>query len=207
MKIALIGATGFIGSALRKEALARGHAVTALVSRPERLTEEPRLKVLQSDARKPELLAPQLEGHDLAISAFSGHGDSDVYGYYMQGVRSIIEAARRARLPRLLVVGGAGSLEVSPGVTLIDTPQFPKEYKATAEGARDALKLLRSQADLDWTMLSPAPVIRPGERTGKWRVGGDRLLGDEISVEDYAAAMLDEAEKPAHRRERFTVAY
>lgn len=112
----------------------------------------------------------------------------------------------------MLVVGGAGSLEVAPGVQLVDTPEFPAQWKGTAEGAREALKLLRAEAELDWTMLSPSAHLEPGERTGRFRLGTDQLLVDaqgasRISVEDYAVAMIDELERPAHARRRFTVGY
>lgn len=212
MKIALIGATGFIGSALLKEALARDHQLSALVGHPEKLRAAPGLTPLAADALDTTRLAAQLKGHDAVISAFSGHAQGDTYGYYMRGMRSIIDATRASAVPRLLVVGGAGSLEVAPGVQVIDTPQFPAEWRASAQGARDALALLRQEQQLDWTMLSPAAVIAPGERTGKFRLGTDSLLVDaggdsRISVEDYAVAMLDELEKPAHTRRRFTVAY
>lgn len=212
MKIALIGATGFIGSALLKEALARDHQLSALVGHPEKLRATPGLTPVAADALDTTRLAAQLKGHDAVISAFSGHAQGDTYGYYMRGMRSIIDATRASGVPRLLVVGGAGSLEVAPGVQVIDTPQFPAEWKASAEGARDALALLRQEQQLDWTMLSPAAVIAPGERTGKFRLGTDSLLVDasgdsRISVEDYAIAMMDELEKPAHTRRRFTVAY
>jgi putative NADH-flavin reductase len=124
----------------------------------------------------------------------------------------VITATRQAGVARLLVVGGAGSLEVAPGRQLLDTPQFPEVYKPTAEGARQALQLLRGERELEWTMLSPSAVIAPGERTGKFRLGRDQLLADDsgnskISVEDYAVAFIDELEKPAHPRQRFTVGY
>jgi putative NADH-flavin reductase len=212
MNIALIGASGFIGSALRKEALARGHTVTALVSNPARLEAAAGLTVVKTDVLDTAALAQALAGHDLVISAFSGHAHADVRGYYMNGIRSIIAAVKQAKLPRLLVVGGAGSLEVAPGKQLVDSPEFPEEWKGTAEGARDALDLLRTETALDWTMLSPSAHIHPGERTGRFRLGTDQLLVDaegnsHVSLEDYAVAMLDEAEKPQHRRSRFTVGY
>jgi putative NADH-flavin reductase len=212
MNIALIGASGFIGSALRKEALARGHTVTALVSNPARLEAAAGLTVVKTDVLDTAALAQALAGHDLVISAFSGHAQADVRGYYMNGIRSIIAAVKQAKLPRLLVVGGAGSLEVAPGKQLVDSPEFPAQWKGTAEGARDALDLLRTETALDWTMLSPSAHIHPGERTGKFRLGTDQLLVDaegnsHVSLEDYAVAMLDEAEKPQHRRSRFTVGY
>ena len=212
MNIALIGATGFIGSALLKEALARGHQVTALVAHPEKLAAAANLKPQATDVLDRDRLAAQLQGHDAVISAFSGHAQSNTYDYYLQGIRAIIAAVKQADIQRLLVVGGAGSLEVAPGLQVVDTPDFPAMWKASAEGARDALKLLRDEAHLNWTMLSPSAMIAPGERTGKFRLGTDQLLVDaagqsKISVEDYAVAMIDELEKPAHARKRFTVGY
>lgn len=212
MNIALIGASGFIGSALRQELLSRGHAVTALVSQPDKLAPAANLRTVKVDVLDTVALTTQLRGHDAVMSAFSGHAQQDVLGYYERGIRSIVAAAREARVPRLLVVGGAGSLEVAPGVQLLDTPQFPAAYRATAEGARLALNLLRAQEGLNWTMLSPSAVIFPGERTGRFRLGGDQLLVDaqgesRVSVQDYAASFVDELERPAHERRRFTVGY
>lgn len=212
MKIALIGATGFIGSGLLAEALSRGHSVTALVSRPERLAPQAGLKVEGVDVLDQQQLAAKLEGHDAVISAFSGHAQEDVRGYYGRGADAIIGATKQARVPRLLVVGGAGSLEVAPGVQAVDTPQFPEQWKASALGARDTLEKLRKEQALEWTFLSPAAMIQQGERTGKFRLGGDQMLTDaegnsRISVQDYAVAMIDELEQPAHSRKRFTVAY
>jgi putative NADH-flavin reductase len=211
MKIALIGASGFIGTALREEALARGHQVTAIVSNPGKIAPAAGLVVHAVDVNDTAALSAALAGHELVISAFSGHAQADVRGAYGRGIRSIIAAAKAAAL-RLLVVGGAGSLEVAPGQQLLDSPAFPPEYRGTAEGARDALHWLRDEPTLDWTMLSPPMAIFPGPRTGQFRLGGDQLLVDaegksQVSVDDYAIAMLDEAEKPAHRRQRFTVAY
>lgn len=212
MKIALIGATGYIGSKLLQEALARGHQVTALVSRPERVAVHPNVTALRADVFDEDALAGQLADHEAVISAFSGHAQSDTYGYYINGFRSILAAARRARIPRLLVVGGAGSLEVAPGVQVVDTPDFPEQWKQSALGARDALAMLKQETQLNWTMLSPAALIEPGKRTGTFRLGRDQLLVDaqgnsRISLEDYAVAMIDELEKPAHPRSRFTLTY
>lgn len=212
MKVALIGASGFIGSGLLAELRARGHRVTALVAHPEKLDAGDGLEVLASDVLDRERLAAQLAGHDAVISAFSGHAQQDVRGYYMRGVESIIAAIAEAGVPRLLMVGGAGSLEVAPGVQVVDTPGFPEQWKGTALGARDALERLRAEPALDWTMLSPAALIEPGERSGRFRIGGDSLLTDEagqsrISLQDYAVAMVDELERPAHSRQRFSVAY
>lgn len=212
MKIALIGASGFIGSALLDEALARGHEVKALVTRPERLAARDGLSVEKSDVMETSELTEQLHGADVVLSAFSGHAQEDVYGYYVQGFDAILAATQAAGVPRLLVVGGAASLEVAPGELLLDTPDFPAEYRATAEGAKAALERLRGQQAQAWTMLSPAAEIFPGERTGEFRLGGDGLLGDaegrsRISVQDYAVAMLDELETPRHPNRRFSVAY
>lgn len=212
MQVALIGASGFIGSAILKELLTRGHQVHAYVSRPEKLEAHPQLHAHRSDVNDLDTLTAQLKGHDAVITAFSGHAQSNTLDYYVNGMKNIIAAAKAASSPRLLVVGGAGSLEVAPGVALLDTPNFPAAYRATAEGARQALLMLRAETALSWTMLSPAAMIAPGERTAQFRLGKDQLLSDEkgnsqISVEDYAVAMVDELEKAQHLQSRFTVAY
>ncbi|HEY0062288.1 MAG TPA: NAD(P)-dependent oxidoreductase [Telluria sp.] len=212
MNIVIIGASGFIGSALRNEALARGHAVTALVTRPEKLAPQAHLTALATDVMDVQKLSAQLSGFDAVISAFSGHAQADILDYYVTGIGRIVAAAKEARVPRLLVVGGAGSLEVAPGQLLIDAPDFPPQYKASAHGAQQALELLRKESSLNWTMLSPAAVIAPGQRSGVFRTALDRLLTREdgsssISVEDYALAMIDELEEPVHPRKRFTVGY
>lgn len=212
MNIALIGATGFVGTALLNEALARGHTVTALVQRPEKLAPHAALQAHKVDVNDVAALTAQLAGHDAVVSAFSGHAQDDVQGYYVNGMRAIVAAVKEARVARLLVVGGAGSLEVAPGVQVLDTPGFPDAYRASAEGARQALHQLRDEPTLDWTMLSPSAMLTPGERSGVFRLGGDQLLVDAdgksaITVSDYAVAMIDELERPAHRRQRFTVGY
>jgi len=157
-------------------------------------------------------LSEQLQGFDAIITAFSGHANGDVLGYYVSGVKNIIQAAKDVQAKRLLVVGGAGSLEVAPGLQVIDTPDFPEAYRASAEGARQALNLLRAETELNWTMLSPSAMIAPGQRTNQFRLGADQLLiaadgKSHISVEDYAVAMINELESPAHTRQRFTVGY
>lgn len=212
MKIALIGATGYVGSALLEEALARGHQVTALVSRPEKLAARPGLTAFKTDALDTTGLSAQLRGHEAVISAFSGHAQAEIFNYYVRGIRSIIDATKAAGVPRLLVVGGAASLEVAPGVKLLDTPAFPAQWKDTAAGALEALNMLRAEEVLDWTFLSPSAHLEPGQRSGKFRLGTDQLLVDaegnsRISLEDYAVAMIDELEQPTHSRKRFTVGY
>ena len=212
MKIALIGASGFIGSALREEALRRGHQVTALVSQPDKLNATAtNLSVKQVDVQNTAQLTEALTDADVVISAFSGHAQDDIRGYYVQGVKSIIAAVKAADVARLVMVGGAGALRVAPDTLLIDTPAFPAEYKATALGAQDALAL-QAEPAVNWTMLAPAAEIFPGERTGQFRLGQDDLLVDDqgnsrISVQDYAVALLDEVDQPQHEGQRFTLAY
>lgn len=213
MKIALIGATGYVGAPLLQEALQRGHQVTALVRHPEKLAAHPRLSSVQANVQDTAKLAEQLRGHDVVISAFNpGWGVADIREQFISGSRSIIAASKQAGTQRLLVVGGAGSLYVAPGLQLIDTADFPAEYKEGAEGARQVLNLLRDEQALEWTFLSPAALLVPGPRTGKFRLGNDELLmnGDEpgsVSVADLAVALIDEAEQPQHIRQRFTLAY
>jgi len=144
-----------------------------------------------------------LAGHDVAIMAVK---------FATTDVEKLLKAVKASRVPRLVVVGGAGSLEVAPGVALVDTPNFPAEYKSEALAARAFLQVLRREADLNWTYLSPSAFFCPGPRTGKFRVGGDQLLVDasgqsHVSMEDYAIALVDELEKPRHLRQRFTVGY
>jgi putative NADH-flavin reductase len=213
MKIALIGATGYVGAALLEEALNRGHQVTALVRNPQKLPQHANLDAQQADVHDVAALAEQLRGHDVVLSAFNpGWGQADIREQFIAGSRAITSATKQAGVQRLLVVGGAGSLYVAPGQQLIDTPNFPAEYKEGAEGARQALNLLRDEQELQWTFLSPAALLQPGPRTGQFRIGGEQLLMDgdapaHISVADLAVALLDEAEQPQHIRQRFTVAY
>ena len=212
MNLTLIGASGFIGSALLNEALTRGHQITALVRHPQKIAAHPRLQALPSDVLDTATLSEQLRGADLVISAFSGHAQEDVYGYYVRGFESILAATQAAGVPRLMLVGGAASLEVAPGQLLLDSPDFPAAYRATAEGAKTALERLRAQQTQNWTLISPAAEIFPGERTGQFRLGQDQLLVDakgqsRISVEDYAVAFLDEAETAQHAWQRMSVAY
>lgn len=212
MTIALIGASGYVGSAILREALWRGHHVTAVVRNTAKLIAQPGLLAIAADVLDTAALTSVLAGHVAVISAFSGHSQAQIREHYVRGVQSIIAAVKQARAPRLLVVGGAGSLDVAPGVQLVDTPHFPPQWKQTAEGARDALRLLRKEPELDWTMLSPSALLERGIRTGKFRLGTDQLLADAagesyISLEDYAVAMLDEFERPTHSRQRFTVGY
>ena len=202
MKIALIGATGNAGSRILAELSRRGHAVTAIARHPQKVPALPDVAAVKADADDVAGLAAVIKGHDAVISSVH---------FTASDPHKLISAVREARVPRYLVVGGAGSLEVAPGVRLIDTPQFPEIYKAEAAAGGVFLDLLRQQSDLDWTYLSPSAVFAPGERTGKFRLGHDQLLtndkGSHISFEDYAIALADEIEKPTHSRQRFTVGY
>ncbi len=213
MKIVLIGATGFIGSAILQEALNRGHQVTAIVRHPEKLLQHPNLVAQQGDVRK-EIQVPELVvGHDAVVSSYSpGRDVPDIYQQHISSYRNIIKGVKAAGVKRLLVVGGAGSLEVSPGVQLVDTPEFPEQWKAGSLAGREVLYLLREETELEWTYLSPSIMISPGERTRQFRLGTDQILRDDkgeshISVEDYAVAMVNELEEPKHIRQRFTVGY
>ena len=213
MKIALIGATGFVGSAVLQEALNRGHEVTAIVRHPEKLQSQMKLHAQKGDVQNEDEVARLVAGHDAVISAFNpGWTNSDLYSQQVKGARAIINGVKRAGVKRLLFVGGAGSLEVKPGVQSVDTPEFPKEWKQGSLATREALNMLSQEPSLEWSYLSPSADLFPGERTGKFRLGTDQLLKDangqsRISTADYAMAMIDEVEKPAHIRQRFTVGY
>ena len=207
MKIALIGATGFVGSKILAESLDRGHDVTAIVSDTSALPAAPKLHGMKIDATDADALAEAVATHDLVISAFNPGKDPDG-----TGTQAIIDGVRRSGVDRLLVVGGAGTLEVAEGQRVIDQPDFPAEWKDGALRTAAFLDQLRAETKLDWVFVSPAAHLMPGERTGTYRTGGDRLMtGDDgesrISLQDYAVAMLDEAERPKHHRARFSVAY
>jgi len=204
MKIAILGISGRVGSRIANELLQRGHAITGIARKTEGVAERPNLTLKAADATSVDALVSLLRGHDAVISATRFADGIDA--------ATLIAAAKRSGVPRVLVVGGAGSLEVAPGKALVDTPDFPEAYKAEALAGRLFLDALRAEKDLDWTFLSPSALFMPGERTGKFRLGGDGLLADEkgkswISMEDYAIAMADEVESPKHSRRRFTIGY
>ena len=203
MNIALIGVTGRVGSRLLAELLRRGHRVTGIARDTARLAGQPGLLLKNADAGQPAQLAPLLAGHDAVISALK---------FAPTDAAALIAAVKQAGVPRLLVVGGAATLEVAPGQILLDAPGFPAAYRPEAEGGRRFLDALRGERDLNWTFLSPSAEFDPGARTGSFRVGGDALLSDAhgkswISMEDYAIALVDELETPTHSRQRFTVGY
>lgn len=212
MKIALIGASGFVGGAILKEASARGHHVVAITRHPEKVETLPGVAAVKADAADTQQLADAINGQNVVISAFNGGwGDPDIYNKHLDGSKAIIDAAKQAKA-RLIMIGGAGSLEAAPGQQLVDSPDFPAEWKAGALAARDALTAIRNERELDWTFISPAIILTPGEKTGTYRLGGDQPVFDgngesKISVGDLAAAIVDEAEAPKHSRKRFTVGY
>lgn len=210
MNIALIGGTGFVGAALLQELLSRGHTVTALARNPAKFPARDRLTGVKADALDATQVAQAVRGHDAAISAYNpGWSEPDIHDLFLRGTRAIIDGVKQAGLRRLLIVGGAGSLYVAPGVQLVDTPEFPAEYKQGALAAREALNLIRAEAGLDWTFVSPPAFLAPGERTGNFRIGGDELPMDDdkpagISVADLAVAIVDEIEQELKLRQRFT---
>ncbi|AYM81508.1 NmrA-like family protein [compost metagenome] len=201
-KIALIGASGNAGSRILKELSDRGHKVTAIARSPEKIASLPNVVAKQGDVFDRAGLSELLKGHDAVISAVHFTASDPV---------TLIEAVRASGVPRYLVVGGAGSLEIAPGQRVVDLPDFPAAYKAEATKGAEFLDRLRGEKQLDWTFLSPSAEFVPGERTGKFRLGKDGLLsnteGSRISFEDYAIALVDEIEKPQHSRQRFTVGY
>jgi uncharacterized protein len=209
MKVVLYGASGMIGSRILNELVSRGHQVTAVVRNPDKISAAARVRVLKGDVTEPESVAQTARGADAAISAYAPpKGDEPVIS---AAAHALLEGLEKAGVRRLLVVGGAGSLEVAPGVALVDAPGFPEAYRDIAMAHRDVLPILK-ESDLDWTCLSPAGIIEPGERTGKFRLGTTTLLTDEngesrISAEDYAVALVDELENPRHLRRQFTLAY
>lgn len=217
MKIAIIGASGFVGTAVLNEAISRGYQVTAIGRNASNLKVNSSLVTFQqADVFDVSGLAKVLTGHDAVISTYNaGWTNPNLYQDFINGSQAIQAAVKEAAVRRYLVVGGAGSLEVAPGVQLVDTPNFPAEYKAGATAARDYLNVLKKETDLDWTFLSPAIFMHPGitdGRTGKYRTGLDNPVFNDkkesrISVEDLSVALLDEAKQNKFVKKRFTVAY
>jgi putative NADH-flavin reductase len=216
MKIVVFGATGNIGQRIVAEALRRGHTVIGVVRDPETAASpDPRVQLLKGDATDAESVARVARGADAIVSAISPRPNPrGLPAPSLPGAaRALLAGARKADVRRVIVVGGAGSLEVAPGKRLMDAPGFPEAYKAEAKEGADSLAVYRTEgAGVDWTFLSPAAEIGPGERTGKYRTTIDQFLADakghsRISYEDYAVALLDELEKPKHGGARFGVAY
>ncbi len=213
MNVVLFGATGMIGQRILNELIAREHNVKVVARNPEKITTNGNVSAVKGDVMDAESVAAAAKGADAVISAY-GPGAAalaDPYKLMEDSTRSLIAGVKEAEVPRLMMVGGAGSLMVGPGLDLIDSGHLPDEWKPIAIAHRDVLKIL-GESDVNWTSLAPAAFIQPGERTGKFRLGTDTLITDgegnsRISAEDYAVAMVDELEKPQHVRQRFTVAY
>ncbi len=216
MKVALIGASGFVGNAILKELLQRGHQVTAIVRNPEKVKPAENLTVVSANVLDETEVLNAVTGHDAVISAYNaGWTNPNLYNEFLKGSQAIQEAVRKSGVKRLIVVGGAGSLFITPQQQIVDTEGFPKEWKPGALAARDYLNILKNEKDLDWTFLSPAVEMHQGTsgiRKGTYRTGLENPVFDTdkrsvISVEDVAVAIVDELENPKHIRQRFTVAY
>jgi putative NADH-flavin reductase len=201
MRIAVYGATGMIGSRVVAEAVARGHEVTGVTRSGGDLPAG--VDAVQGSAGDAELAARVAAGADVVLSAIGPSRTGGDRREYLAHLRTLVETLGGKRI---LVIGGAGSLLVD-GRRLVDDPGFPEVYRAEALIAAEALEYFRALGEeVDWTFVSPAPLIQPGERTGRYTLGLDSPVGDAVSAEDFAVALIDEIEKPAHRRRRFTLA-
>ena len=216
MKVALIGASGFVGKAVLKELLQKGHQVTAIVRNPEKVGAAENVKVVKVNVLNTNEVVEAVKDHDAVISTYNaGWSNPDLYNEFLNGAKAIQEGVKKAGVRRLIFVGGGGSLFIADGVQLVDTDAFPAEWKPGALAARDYLNYIRSEDKLDWTFLSPAIEMHQGtsgERKGHYRTGLENPVFDShgrsvISVEDTALAIVDELENPKHIRQRFTVAY
>jgi putative NADH-flavin reductase len=211
MRLIVFGANGALGRRLVMECLERGIEVTAAVRDVSRLEGAAReITVVAADATNPDAVAAVAAGHDAALSAVVQHSHPEIL---VEVASSLLAGLSQAGVGRLVVAGGAGSLYVADGVRLMDTPGFHDDWKPEAQAQADALEAYRAaDTDVEWSYVSPGALLEPGERTGEYRTGGDRLLTDDdgrsgISMEDFAIAMIDEALEPQHLRNRFTVAY
>ncbi|TDQ59868.1 hypothetical protein EDC45_0530 [Mesocricetibacter intestinalis] len=213
MRIAVIGATGTVGRGVVAEAAARGHQVTAFARNVENVQKSDNIRAVDFDVNAPEF-AGQLKGFDAVVSAFnSGWTNPNAGADFAKGAAAITEAAKQAAVPYLLVVGGAGSLYIAPGVQLIDTAEFPKEIYPGANAARNWLKELQARRDLNWAFISPPPAFLGDihSRSGRYRLGKDEVMfsGEQpanISLPDLACAIIDDVETKRHLFSRFTVA-
>lgn len=215
MKVAIIGATGFVGSSLVREAVNRDLTVGAIARNTDKIVNNEVAKIA-IDVNNEKELADKLKGYDVVVSAFNaGWTNPNIYNDFLAGSKAIQQAVKDAGIKRLIVIGGAGSLYVADNVQAVDTPDFPAAFKSGASAARDYLNILKQEKDLDWVFFSPAFEMNPGittGRTGKYRLGKDHPVFDEnnasrLSVEDLAVVIFDEVQKPKHHRERFTAAY
>lgn len=214
-KIVLIGASGFVGSAILKEALNRDFEVTAVVRHPEKITvKNENLKVKKADVSSLDEVTEVCKGADIVISAFNpGWNNPNIYDDTINVYLTIIDGVKKADVRRFLMVGGTGSLFISPGLRLMDSGDVPESLLQGVKALGDFyLNFLMKEKEVDWVFFAPAADMRPGVRSGRYRLGKDEMIVDavgnsHISVEDYAAAMIDEAEHPAHHQEIFTIGY
>lgn len=215
MKLALIGATGMVGSRLLDEALHRHHQVTAIVRDIGKLPSRAGLTARSVDINDVEALTEALRGHDAVLYAYKPSKDQSMparIGQHAAAISATIMAMKAASVKRIVAVGGAGTLEASPGVLNMHAPNFPPRWEGGAKSTAMVKDLLKYENTLDWSVLSPAHELQPGERTGKFRLGLDKMIlgadgQSRISIEDFAVAMLDEVEVPKHVGKRFTVGY
>ena len=214
-KTALIGASGFVGSAILKELRSRDYEVEALVRNPKNVkVNNPHLTVKKVDVADTKALAADLKGYDTIISAYNpGWTNPGIYNLTLQNYPRILEAAKEAGVKRLLIVGGAGTLFCAPGLRVVDSGAIPAEIMGGVKSlGKFYLETLNNEKDIDWVFFSPAGVLEPGEATGTYRLGKDDLIVDSngnshITVGDYAKAMVDELDTPSHHKERFTIGY
>jgi uncharacterized protein len=211
MKVVLFGASGMIGSRILKELVARGHQVKAVVRDLTRVPLQADVTTESGNILNPEEVARTTAGADAVVNAYSPGYKPEEVNRLLDATHSLIAGMKKADVHRVIMVGGAGTLYVAPGVTVIDSGHLPAEWMAIAVAHRDAKEILR-QSGLGWTSFSPAAFIEPGERTAKFRIGEDNLIVDEtgtsrISAEDYAVALVDELENPKYIGKRFTAAY
>ncbi len=214
-KIVLIGASGFVGSAILNEALNRGIKVTAIVRNPEGIKiSNPDVTVVKADVSDADTVAEICQGADAVISAYNpGWTNPDIYDLTLKVYPQILAGVKNAGIKRLLIVGGAGTLFVAPGLRVVDSGAIPAEIMGGVKSLGEFyLNTLRNEKDIDWVFFSPAGSLEPGERTGSYRLGKDDLIINDngeskISVQDYAKAMVDELENPQHHQERFTIGY
>ena len=213
--VTLIGASGFVGTAILNELLARGHRVTAVVRNPGKIgIKSPSLTVVQADVTDTSALVAACKGRDAVISAYNpGWTNPNIYEETLRNYPLILEAVRQSGVRRLLCVGGAGTLFCAPGLRVVDSGVIPDAIMGGVRSLGEFyLNTLINEKEIDWIFFSPAGTLEPGKRTGKFRLGKDDLIVDEngnshISVEDYAVAMVDELENPKHHYERFTIGY
>src|ERR1700687_1223403 len=209
MKVALYGATGKSGSRISKELLSRGHQVVAITRDASKLKPENGISIKQDNLSNADKTAEVIKGADAVISAYAPPPNNT--DALIDVTKLQVDSVKKAGVNRLLVVGGAGGLEVAPGVSLIQSGHLPEAYLPIANSHVKALKVLEN-SDIDWTYLAPAAFFEPGQRTGKFRLGTKELISNSqhesrISMEDYAIALVDELENPSHRKQRFSVGY